>query len=540
MVGLKLKSAFQFKKKANDKESSTPGKVSKLSAIGNDLHPQDYEALRPLLTLLNVQSSKCYAFENVSGAFVVKFGDKGFVPVTKFSLIATNLTLYIGSVDSNGTAEDVVDIDVKMLWDHRIVREGENYNLSFEPNCDICLVSPRLEDVRQLSKIISLAQFEYGSLFKALTASIISLMGLKISDIQLILKNNYSFKDWCYININNEWVKAWCHIDKSSKASDPKGKSKVKFYRDDKSTSKKNLICFISDVSTVEDIFLSTEPIHSHKTHDEDWDIDALKTLMHSGLNSADALDTFMEKLDTVSVIGTINWTHLDPLSDSPRSSKSRSSSFAWTPKSPRKRMSSISDSKSQARAGENSVSDLTQLTSSLKNHTRNVSTVSTDSSAVIDIDDATASVTTERFMFKPIPHAGVHHLESIIRFLIPVYDCLQLYGRPTAFKSTREDVNSLSFGLPKLPTIDYFSKEELQWAFTATDYKTDPVSRWTFFKTLLEDCYKNPSRDSDESFRTLVDAWNTPNISIPLSSVRSGLQYSASPNKSNDSPPIV
>lgn len=541
MVGLKLKSAFQFKKKTDAKDNSSSGKISKLASIGKDLYPQDYEALQPLLTLLNVQASKCYAFENVSGAFVAKFGDKGFIPVSKFSLMGMNLTLYIGSIDTHVADEEVVDIDLKMLWDHKVIKEGENYHLSFEPNCDISLVSSNLEDVKQLSKAISLVQFEYGSLFKALTASIISLMGLKISDIHLILNNNFSYKDWCYININNEWIKTWCHIDKRNKATDAKGKSKVKFYRDDKSTSKKNLICFISDVDVVEDIFISTEPMNSSKSHTGVWNLDELRTLMHSGLNSADALDTFMEKLDTVSVIGSVNWINPDSLSDSPRSSRSRSSSFAWTPKSPRKRVLSVSDSKSPSQLRENSVSNLTQFVGGTgRNHSRNMSSVSTNSSTAIDLDEATGEVTTQRFLFKPIPHAGVHHLESIIRFLIPVYDCLQLYGRPTAFRSAREDVNSLSFGLPKLPAIDYFSEQELQMIFSKTEYEADSISRWAYFKTLLHECYKNRSQNSDESFRTLADPWNMPNVKIPLSSVTAEFHYSTNLNKSNDSPPIV
>lgn len=545
MVGLTLKSAFQFKRKTSDKAYSGGGRLSRLASVANELHPQDYDALQPLLTLLNIQGQKCYASEAISGVFIAKVEDRGFVPVSKFSLIGTTLRLYVRSNDLNNAVEDVIDIDIKLLWDHRISKNGDNYLLSFYSNNDISLVSLNEKDVLQVSKLISLAQFEYGSLFKSLTATIISSVGLKIPDIHVILNNNFSFKDWCYIYLNNEWVKVWCHVDKRKKPGDPKGKAKVKFYRDDKSTSKKNLICFISDLDPVEEVFLTTEPFIPTKVDGINWDLERLKTLSHSGLNTSDALDTFMENLDTVSVLGTVNWVNPESASDSPRSSRSRSSSFAWVSKSPRARGLSMSDTKLQSRSAKASSTTLTDLPTSpvSKSHKRVMSEASMSSTTPIDLDDASFESSSERFLFKPIPHAGVHHLETIIRFLLPIYDCLQLYGRPASFRNGREDYHSLTFGLPKLPSVDFFSKGELENLFSesAMDFDLNTLDRWKYFKSALRECYEDESRSSTQSFRTLSSSLNNSLVRIPLSpSSNSKPQYSTTYNNSNDSPPIL
>lgn len=51
-----------------------------------------------------------------------------------------------------------------------------------------------------------------------------------------------------------------------------------------------------------------------------------------------------------------------------------------------------------------------------------------------------------------PKQHHGVKNFETLIRFLIPIYDSFQLYGRPKRLNSNKTEIESLLFGLPSLP----------------------------------------------------------------------------------------
>lgn len=494
MVGLKLKGAFQFNSKISNKlsgEDKSKGKISSYTRFSKELHSTDCNSLQPLLTLLNLQSNKSYYEGSIASGMLVRFSDNEGMEVERISLIGTSLKFYLKNDSMNTFENQVAELNINVLWEHSIEENDDSYGLEFTGSAFSFLCTDHMY-VKQLSKAISLAQFEYGSLWKALTASIISLMGFKISDIHLILNNNYSFKDWCFIKVRNEWVKAWCHIDKRSKVGESKGKLRIKFYKDDKSTSKKNLICYISDASGVEDVFLGTEPGRSIDHNEGNWDLDQLKTMSQSGVSSVTTMETVLASVTTVGIIGRVHWTK-DSLTDSPTSSRSRSSSLVWAPKSPRKRVVSM---------GERSA----------HKHSRNVSLISTSSSTQ-NFDDDDFELTNERFLFKPVPHSGVYHLETIIRFLIPLFDCLQLYGRPTAFKFEREDVDSLSFGLPRLPTIDYFSYDELLTLQNMVIPDSDTVGRWSFFKCFLRDCYLDPDRQKMQRFAKLADQNNYPRV---------------------------
>jgi hypothetical protein len=51
-----------------------------------------------------------------------------------------------------------------------------------------------------------------------------------------------------------------------------------------------------------------------------------------------------------------------------------------------------------------------------------------------------------------PRRHHSVKSFETLIRFLIPIYDAFQLYGRPVKLAAERSNRDSLLFGLPSLP----------------------------------------------------------------------------------------
>lgn len=62
-----------------------------------------------------------------------------------------------------------------------------------------------------------------------------------------------------------------------------------------------------------------------------------------------------------------------------------------------------------------------------------------------------------------PEQHAGVPGFETLIRFLIPVLDVFQLYGRPQRLNADKADVNSLLFGMPTLPYTQYLELSDVQ-----------------------------------------------------------------------------
>ncbi|OEJ86620.1 Protein SKG3 [Hanseniaspora osmophila] len=61
-----------------------------------------------------------------------------------------------------------------------------------------------------------------------------------------------------------------------------------------------------------------------------------------------------------------------------------------------------------------------------------------------------------------PEKHFAVAGYDTIIRFLVPMLNAFYLYGRPKRLISTKEDPNSLLFGLPTLPEIHYLQVKDL------------------------------------------------------------------------------
>jgi CCR4-NOT transcriptional complex subunit CAF120 len=62
-----------------------------------------------------------------------------------------------------------------------------------------------------------------------------------------------------------------------------------------------------------------------------------------------------------------------------------------------------------------------------------------------------------------PEAHAGVPGFETLIRFLIPVLDTFQLYGRPQRLNADKADMRSLLFGLPTLPYTQYLELNDVE-----------------------------------------------------------------------------
>lgn len=87
----------------------------------------------------------------------------------------------------------------------------------------------------------------------------------------------------------------------------------------------------------------------------------------------------------------------------------------------------------------------------------RNVSTSSVKSNSSTNFETKHNGL-----IIRPIAHMGLPHLDSMIKFIVPVFDVTGKYGRPRRFNVSRDDKDSLMFGLPRLPHTNYFEINEI------------------------------------------------------------------------------
>ncbi|CAL9728198.1 hypothetical protein MOUN0_C04566 [Monosporozyma unispora] len=87
----------------------------------------------------------------------------------------------------------------------------------------------------------------------------------------------------------------------------------------------------------------------------------------------------------------------------------------------------------------------------------RNVSTSSVKSGSATNFE-----IKHNGLIIRPIAHKGLPHLDSMIKFIVPIFDVTRKYGRPNHFNVSRDDKNSLMFGLPKLPHTNYFEINDI------------------------------------------------------------------------------
>ncbi|SCU97203.1 LANO_0E15434g1_1 [Lachancea nothofagi CBS 11611] len=462
------------------------------------VHGKDREPLKPLLILLDCQQRKSYlSWTSSSNLLLQVRGQADVVPVVNLGLRGTVVQLIV-EPEAN-EYDNCVELDVAngispMSWK----LEQTSLVLNDGAMTLWCRSPEAQSQLRLLYDMCMLARFEYMSLFKALTATVISTYGSRISDISAVLLAQHSYKDWCYISIGGEWVKAWCHVDRSPKhAGSHKGHHQIKFFRDDKSLTSKNLLCFIPDCGDVEDLFFveDQDPNIVESAPSDGFDRLRFRDHMDNARDDTgsfeNSLDAMLSRLTTLRLVGDIFWPDV-----SSGSSKSRSSVLLSPIK---KRTKSISTPSNSANGNA-------------AQHRRSKSAVSMNST-VFHPDADEFEFKTSEILIKPIPHSGVHHLESLIRCALPMMGCLSLYGRPVHFKNSREDPESLLFGLPKLPAVDFFAVQELQPLFEYTAATVDgSVSinkTLSAYKQFLAQKLVEPGRDK-KTFTTLSDMVQT------------------------------
>lgn len=82
-----------------------------------------------------------------------------------------------------------------------------------------------------------------------------------------------------------------------------------------------------------------------------------------------------------------------------------------------------------------------------------------------IQFDQKESSKSCSIFLM-PEQHTSVPGYDTLIRFLIPLMDSFNLYGRPTRLIADKTNPNSLLFGLPVLPKVHYLELKDLESIF--------------------------------------------------------------------------
>lgn len=503
--------------------------------------PKALEALKPLTALLASQEIKRYFYWEFNPSVE-----------DRWTVITTDSTESVASVEIKGTSfvietqetSRVLDVDLTGGVTLRVETDGAEYQLMFNDG-EVTLSTKSEHSINVLYRTALLSIFERFSILKALTGALIAQIGLRMSDINLVLNSHFSFKDWCdvYLEEQGGWVRLWCHVDgvekknkqapqtngtekkksslfgknNSNGESQPKpskkGGYKIKFYKDNKSTNSKNMVCFISSENNdIQDLFF-------------------YGTNENNPLGQNDGGESFLDNnLNMIKVIGEVSFSNNinSPNPEQGSFSKSGSSGFL------NGQLRNLSkSSRNLSVSSGNSSNDDNQLTSPksrggffsspklggpgspIVGHKRSTSIASKKSSKSIPQNFTNVQ---RSLLIRPVEHEGVKQLETLIRFIVPLMDCLGKYGRPSHFNTNKNDPSSLMFGLPRLPIIDYFARKEtkelLQTGPTDKSLQlegdTATVAMKWLTRALQDYTRKLPDRDTKLAFTKITDIYPT------------------------------
>lgn len=123
-----------------------------------------------------------------------------------------------------------------------------------------------------------------------------------------------------------------------------------------------------------------------------------------------------------------------------------------------------------------------------------------------------------------PEQHLAVPGFDTLIRFLVPLFDAFGLYGRPKRLKADRMDPESLVFGLPTLPHVHYLQSSDLNTLVASQQYLSWDAASWNgeFKKILrLKLAQGYDGCGSSRGFLGALSSLNSPRIGSPITSTR-------------------
>ncbi|KAG5359830.1 CCR4-NOT transcriptional complex subunit [Yarrowia sp. C11] len=96
-----------------------------------------------------------------------------------------------------------------------------------------------------------------------------------------------------------------------------------------------------------------------------------------------------------------------------------------------------------------------------------------------VTFDDVEGAKDASVFLM-PEQHAGVLGFETLIRFLVPVFDAFKLYGRPVRLNADKTDQRSLLFGMPTLPRVNYLELADILMLVGVSGSESWTPAMWT------------------------------------------------------------
>lgn len=417
--------------------------------------------LSPVVTLFNCHNFRQYKF----GPLLVK--DEDLWLDVDGKLTGNELSLWDTKDEFVPRYFNLFDYNIALEPREFVVKFSNDLNEFDYPLIFKCSSS---EEYIDWVTALYLSNFERLCLNEAFSAVVLSLIGSKLSDIHTLLaKKKYAKYDWCNIRlpqVNHKWVKCYLAIYPSS----PKKAGSIEIYQSDK-VNKKNLICYIKNVTNVYNIFPeNVNMIEFNSIMKLNGDIYINRNYEHMFWN-----DPAQDLSDAISIN-----------SNGKSHSRSKSRSISNT-------LSTHARNRSRSTSipipPPNHFGNGHKRTSSQSSFFSNSSSPPSSPSSSKNAD---TFIKTNYIYLMPASHPGVQEIETMIRNYIPIIDCFKLYGRPEQLISDKLNKQSLLFGLPSLPHYQFLSMEDTRHLVEL--YLNDSISQnWSFkdwaleFRTLIE-----------------------------------------------------
>lgn len=359
-------------------------------------NPEISKELVPIVTLLDCQASRVYHQGDV---FInVEHND---IPIEKQDLSFAPVkaiikgNLLIAYKDNSDFRPVSIDL---LEATFKLQSEEKSFIITSSDKLAYHIRFIETASLQQWVAAIKLSNYEYIRLNEAYTASLLSAKGSTLSDLHVVLaETRYNVEEWCSIKFGKKgkWINCYSVVTPFEKSRKGYKNGSISFYTSSK-TSKKNLILTVSNIENCYAVFPHVDLIEESSLLKVHGDA----TVYNLGSNNCDVPN--------------------------------------------RSRSASLVSSTVQGHSRSNSV----------KSHSRAASISSSSSSKSLkglNIPDTSLYIL-------PKPHNGVKSFETLIRYLIPVYDSFQLYGRPKKLNANKTDPESLLFGLPSLPHVEVLS----------------------------------------------------------------------------------
>ena len=423
------------------------------------------EVLLPIVTLISYQQvreyykGEAYYSDNLSN---------------NWSLINLELTgndITVKFNDGNNININICDCDLQYNQNNitLTVTITNNSIVNFQFNS--------IDELNNFYSSILLCKFEFQQLQESYTGALLSSQAINFSDIKTLLSpNNKNIKEeWCVIRfpfLNDKWIRCLLVI---------KPNDKIEIYTNS-NKSKKNLLSTIKNGQSCYTIY-PNDPSQIQNN--------SLLRLFGNCYINEDLLNIILND-ETISNNDSNSLTNLKKKSSSLLSSSSSSSRRRSRSNSLSKRLSI-----SSLRSVSSNNTNTTTSDNTINTHQR-VSSIDTTISDSSFNNSKTPKKLIKKSIIKshliyiiPENHASVKPCEISLRLLIPILNSFSLYGRPQKFISSRNDKNSLLFGLPQLPNTFYINKKSAN-DLVLLNINNSIIESWTLndwnliFKELL------------------------------------------------------